>query len=77
MSGEPQWHPEVALAALLFISVLFAVAGLLNLMGIVEVELGFFEYSVTSRLGNVLWIVASSLFASIFGYLLHSRLVRI
>jgi hypothetical protein len=74
LSDEPQWHPEAALVFLLFMSILFAAAGLLNLLGIVEVELRFFEYSVTSRFGVVLWVTASLLFAVLFGYLLHNRL---
>ena len=76
MSDEPQWHPEAALAALLFLSLLLAVAGLVNLLGIVEVELGAFGYSVNSRLGNVLWITTSLLFATFFGYLLRKRLTK-
>ena len=73
MNDESQWHPKAALAALLLMSILFAVAGVANLVGLVEVELGFFEYSVTSHLGNVLWIATSLLFAFLFGYLLRDR----
>ncbi len=64
MSDKPQWYPEAALVALLFMSILFAVAGLVNLTGIVEVELGFFEYSINSRLGNVLWVTTSLIFVT-------------
>ncbi len=74
MSDEPQWHPEAALAAFLLMSILFAIAGLVNLVGIAEVRLGIFDYSITSRLGNVLWVSTSLLFALLFGYLLRNRL---
>ena len=73
MSDEAQWHPKAALAALLILATLFAVAGLVKLMGIAEVELGFFEYSVTSRQGNVLWVVTSLLCCFLFGYLLRKQ----
>ena len=76
MSDEPQWHPEAALAALLVMSVLFAVEGLVKLVGVVEVELGFFEYSITFRLGNILWVTASLSFAFLFGYLLRNRCTK-
>ena len=74
MSDEPQWYPEAALAFLSFMSMLFAVAGLVNLLGVFEVDLEFFDYSVTSRSGIVLWTIMSLFFALLFGYLLRSRL---
>ncbi|NCF27671.1 MAG: hypothetical protein GWP69_09840 [Gammaproteobacteria bacterium] len=74
MSDEPQWNPEAALAAFLLMSILFAIAGLVSLVGLAEVELGIFDYSITSRLGNVLWVTISLLFAFLFGYLLRNRL---
>jgi uncharacterized membrane protein YphA (DoxX/SURF4 family) len=73
MSDEIQWHPKAALAALLIMAILFAVAGLVKLAGIADVELGFFEYSVTSRRGTVLWIVTSLLFCFLFDYLLRGQ----
>ncbi len=76
MSDKSQWHPDAALVALLFMSILFAVAGLVNLMGIAKVELWFFEYLVGSRLGNVLWITGSLSAAYLFGYLLRKRRIR-
>ena len=76
MSDESQWHPEAALAALFFLSVLFAVAGLVDLMDIVEVELGFFEHSIGTRLGTILWITVSLSFAFLFGYLLRKRWMK-
>jgi hypothetical protein len=76
LRDEPQWHPEATLAALSFLSMLFAVAGLVNLVGVFEVELGFFNYTVTSRLGIVLWTITSLFFALLFGYLLLSRLKK-
>jgi len=76
LNNEPQFHIEAALAALLIMSLLFAVAGLANLMGIVTVELTFFKYSITSRLGIILWTVVSLLFAFIFGYVLRNRCVK-
>jgi hypothetical protein len=74
LSDEPQWNPEAALAAFLLMSILFAIAGLVSLVGLAEVELGIFDYSITSRLGNVLWVTISLLFAFLFGYLLRNRL---
>ena len=73
MSDEAQWHPIAALVGLLIMATLFTVAGLVKLMGIAEVELGFFEYSVTTRQGNVLWVVTSLLFCFLFGYLLRKQ----
>jgi hypothetical protein len=73
LSDEPQWYPEAALAALSFMSMLFAVAGMMNLLGVYEVELEFFDYSVTSRFGIVLWTATSLFFALLFGYLLCNR----
>lgn len=70
MTDQPQWHPKAALAALLFMSVLFAAAGLANIFGIANIELSFFGHFVSSPLGNVLWIVISLLFAAVFAYLL-------
>ncbi len=76
MSDKSQWQPDAALVALLIMSILFAVAGLVNLMGIVKVELWFFEYLVGSRLGNVLWITASLFAVFLFGYLLRKRRIK-
>ena len=76
MSDNSQWHPEAVLVALLFMSILFVVAGCVNLAGIVSVELWFFEYLVTSRLGNVLWITAWLFVALLAGYVLRKRWMK-
>jgi hypothetical protein len=76
LNDEPQWYPEAALAALSFMSMLFALAGVVNLLGIFEVELEFFNYSVTSRPGIVVWTTTTLFFTLFFGYLLRSRLRR-
>lgn len=73
LSDKPQWHPEAALAALFVLSILFAGAGVVNLLGIVEVELGLFADAITSRLGNVLWVTTSLCCAVLFGSLLRHR----
>jgi hypothetical protein len=55
-------------------SALFAVAGLVNLFGFAEIQLGFFEYTVTSRTGNIFWIIVSSLVAFFSGRQLRKKL---
>jgi hypothetical protein len=69
LTDKSQWHPEALVAVLLLMSVLFAVAGLANFLGIIDVELWFFEYFVKSPLGNIVWIAISLLFAVLFAYL--------
>jgi hypothetical protein len=76
LSDKSQWHPEAALVAFLFLSILFVVAGCVNLAGIFTVELRFFEHLVTSRLGNVLWITAWLFVALVAGYMLRKRWMK-
>jgi hypothetical protein len=76
MTDNTNMHWDAAIAMLFFMSILFTVAGLVKLLGIVEVELGFFDYSVTSRAGIMLWVFTSLLFTFLFGYLLRIRLKK-
>ena len=74
MPDSPQWYPEAAIAALMLVSALFAIAGLSNLLGILNIELYVFEYRITSPVGNVLWTTTSLLFVAALGFLLRRKL---